>query len=64
MPHLTEAQIQRRLRQLGYITRRSADGFRAGFRVIDAMTGSIVAGEDFNLSIEDLAILLQQAEES
>jgi hypothetical protein len=63
MPHLTEAHIRRRLRRLGYITKRAPDGFAAaGFQVIDAMTGCIIAGEEFNLSVENLTPLLQQGE--
>jgi hypothetical protein len=64
MSYLTEAQIRRRLRQLGYVTRRSPDGFHSGFRVIDAMSGNIIAGEDFNLSVDDLAELLRYGDEA
>ena len=66
MTRLTETQIRRRLRRLGCITKRDPSSFSdsGGFQIMEASTGSILEGEDFNLTVDDLASYLRMVEES
>jgi hypothetical protein len=66
MTHLTEAQIRRRLRRFGCVTKRDPCRLSdsGGFQIIEAGTGSILEGEDFNLTVDDLATYLRPVEES
>ena len=60
----TEAQLRREAAKQGYSLQKSRSGYSSdnlgGFRILDPNTNSIVAGERFNLSPEDVEKFLSE----
>ena len=59
-----ENMIRRKFRNAGYVIKKSRRAYGinnwGGYQVIDATLNTIIAGENFNLELEELEIWLKE----